>query len=90
MLRRRQPIEPRDVARTGEVQIVGQRGARGFERDGIGADALGRFAVPAAAPVLLNLVFIAALLVSAGAGGDRAVILAWGVLLCSCHGAVPC
>ena len=44
-------------------------------------NALGRFAVPAAAPVLLNLVFIAALLVGAGAGGDRAMFLAWGVLL---------
>ncbi len=44
-------------------------------------NALGRFAVPAAAPVLLNLVFIAALLVGAGAGGDRAMFLAWAVLL---------
>lgn len=44
-------------------------------------NALGRFAVPAAAPVLLNLVFIAALLIGAGSGGDRAVFLAWAVLL---------
>ncbi len=44
-------------------------------------NALGRFAVPAAAPVLLNLVFIAALLVSSQARGDRAAILAWGVLI---------
>lgn len=44
-------------------------------------NAMGRFAVPAAAPVMLNLVFIAALLIGVGAGGDRAVFLAWGVLL---------
>lgn len=44
-------------------------------------NALGRFAVPAAAPVLLNLVFIAALLVGVGTRGNPAVALAWGVLL---------
>lgn len=44
-------------------------------------NALGRFAVPAAAPVLLNIVFIAALLLGVGAGGDRAMFLAWGVLV---------
>jgi putative peptidoglycan lipid II flippase len=43
-------------------------------------NALGRFAVPAAAPVLLNIVFIAALLIGVGAGGDRSMFLAWGVL----------
>jgi putative peptidoglycan lipid II flippase len=43
-------------------------------------NALGRFAVPAAAPVLLNIVFIAALLIGVGAGGDRAMFLAWGVV----------
>jgi putative peptidoglycan lipid II flippase len=44
-------------------------------------NALGRFAVPAAAPVLLNIVFIAALLIGVGAGGDRSMFLAWGVLV---------
>jgi len=42
-------------------------------------NALGRFAVPAAAPVLLNVTLIAALLAGVGAGGDRALFLAWGV-----------
>jgi putative peptidoglycan lipid II flippase len=42
-------------------------------------NALGRFAVPAAAPILLNLTLIAALLIGVGADGDRAVFLAWGV-----------
>jgi putative peptidoglycan lipid II flippase len=44
-------------------------------------NALGRFAVPAAAPVLLNIVFIVALLIGVGAGGNRAMFLAWGVLV---------
>src|SRR4051812_24903676 len=43
-------------------------------------NAIGRFAVPAAAPVLLNIVFIAALLLGVGAHGDRTLFLAWGVL----------
>ncbi len=43
-------------------------------------NALGRFAVPAAAPVLLNIVFILGLLVGVSAGGDRSVFLAWAVL----------
>lgn len=44
-------------------------------------NAMGRFAVPAAAPVLLNIVFIAGLLMGVGMGGDRAAFLAWAVLL---------
>jgi putative peptidoglycan lipid II flippase len=35
--------------------------------------------VAAAAPVLLNITLIAALLIGVGAGGDRAVFLSWGV-----------
>ncbi len=42
-------------------------------------NALDRFAVAAAAPVLLNLTLIAALLIGVGSGGDRAIFLAWGV-----------
>jgi putative peptidoglycan lipid II flippase len=42
-------------------------------------NALGRFAVPAAAPVLANVTLIAALLIGVGADGDRAVFLSWGV-----------
>lgn len=44
-------------------------------------NALGRFAVAAAAPVLLNVTLIAALLVGVGANGDRALFMSWGVLL---------
>lgn len=44
-------------------------------------NAIGRFAVPAAAPVLLNIVFIAALLIGVGVGGNRTTFLAWGVLI---------
>ena len=44
-------------------------------------NAVGRFAVPAAAPVLLNIVFIAALLIGVGAQGNRTLFLAWGVLV---------
>ena len=42
-------------------------------------NSLGRFAVPAAAPVLANVTMIAALLVGVGAGGDRALYLSWGI-----------
>ncbi len=42
-------------------------------------NALGRFAVSAAAPVLGNITLIAALLIGVGAGGDRAVFLSWGI-----------
>lgn len=42
-------------------------------------NALGHYAVAAAAPVLLNITLIAALLIGVGADGDRAVYLAWGV-----------
>jgi putative peptidoglycan lipid II flippase len=42
-------------------------------------NALGRFAVPAAAPVLLNVTLIVALLAGVGVGGDRALFLSWGV-----------
>lgn len=42
-------------------------------------NAMHRYAVAAAAPVLLNITLIAALLIGVGAGGDRAVFLAWGV-----------
>lgn len=42
-------------------------------------NALGHYAVAAAAPVLLNLTLIAALLIGVGSDGDRAVFLAWGV-----------
>jgi putative peptidoglycan lipid II flippase len=42
-------------------------------------NALGRFAVPAAAPILLNVTLIAALLAGVGTDGDRAVFLSWGV-----------
>ena len=44
-------------------------------------NALGRFAVPAAAPVLANVTLIAALLIGVGAGGDRAVFLSWGIFV---------
>lgn len=47
-------------------------------------NAFNRYAVAAAAPVLLNLTLIAALLVGVGAAADeggRAVVLAWGVFL---------
>lgn len=42
-------------------------------------NSLGRFAVPAAAPVLANVTMIAALLIGVGAGGDRALFLSWGI-----------
>jgi len=42
-------------------------------------NAFHHYAVAAAAPVLLNITLIAALLIGVGAGGDRAVFLAWGV-----------
>jgi len=42
-------------------------------------NALGRFAVPAAAPVFLNITLITALLAGVGSGGDRALFLSWGV-----------
>ena len=42
-------------------------------------NALGRFAVPAAAPALANVTIIIALLVGVGAGGDRALFLSWGI-----------
>ena len=42
-------------------------------------NALNHYAVAAAAPVLLNITLIAALLIGVGAGGDRAVFLSWGV-----------
>lgn len=42
-------------------------------------NAFDRFAVAAAAPVLLNITLIAALLTGVGAGGDPAIFLAWGV-----------
>jgi len=44
-------------------------------------NALGRFAVPAAAPVLLNITLIAALLIGVGAQGDRALFMSWGVMI---------
>ncbi len=42
-------------------------------------NALNHYAVAAAAPVLLNITLIAALLIGFGTGGDRAIFLAWGV-----------
>ena len=42
-------------------------------------NALNHYAVAAAAPVLLNITLIAALLIGVGADGARAVFLAWGV-----------
>ena len=42
-------------------------------------NALHYYAVAAAAPILLNITLIAALLIGVGADGDRAVFLAWGV-----------
>ncbi len=42
-------------------------------------NAMHYYAVAAAAPVLLNIVLIASLLIGVGAGGDRGVFLAWGV-----------
>jgi putative peptidoglycan lipid II flippase len=42
-------------------------------------NAFNHFAVAAAAPVLLNITLIAALLIGVGTGGDRAIFLAWGV-----------
>jgi len=42
-------------------------------------NAMHHYAVAAAAPVLLNITLIAALLIGVSAGGDRAVFLAWGV-----------
>lgn len=44
-------------------------------------NAFDRFAVAAAAPVLLNITLIAALLTGVGADGDPAIFLAWGVFL---------
>ncbi|TAL04698.1 MAG: murein biosynthesis integral membrane protein MurJ [Rhodospirillaceae bacterium] len=44
-------------------------------------NALGRFAVPAAAPVLLNITLITALLLGVGADGDRALFMSWGVFV---------
>lgn len=42
-------------------------------------NALDRFAAAAVAPALLNVTLIAALLAGAGASGDPAIFLAWGV-----------
>jgi putative peptidoglycan lipid II flippase len=42
-------------------------------------NAMHHYAVAAAAPVLLNITLIAALLIGVGTGGNRAVFLAWGV-----------
>jgi putative peptidoglycan lipid II flippase len=42
-------------------------------------NALGRFAVPAAAPALANVTIVIALLAGVGAGGDRALFLSWGI-----------
>lgn len=42
-------------------------------------NAMHHYAVAAAAPVLLNIVLISALLIGVGTGGNRAVFLAWGV-----------
>lgn len=42
-------------------------------------NAMHHYAVAAAAPVLLNITLIAALLIGVSAGGDRAAFLAWGV-----------
>ena len=44
-------------------------------------NAFDRFAVAAAAPVLLNITLIAALLTGVGADGDPATFLAWGVFI---------
>jgi putative peptidoglycan lipid II flippase len=44
-------------------------------------NALGRFAAPAFAPVLLNATLIAAILAGVGADGDRALYMAWGVFI---------
>jgi len=44
-------------------------------------NAFHRYAAAAVAPVLLNIVLIAALLIGVGVDGDRAIYLAWGVFI---------
>lgn len=44
-------------------------------------NALGRFAAPAFAPVLLNVTLIAAIMAGVGANGDRALYMSWGVFI---------